>query len=78
MDNNLVVGHCSQLTDKKSIITEIKYNTFEFIQTTHVLDKIINDIDEFRNEYSNTAPTQSQIDKLAEIIHELVTILKYK
>jgi hypothetical protein len=78
-----------QMEDKKYYVVSSNkaeegkyYDEKEFnmvFKTTHVLDKIIKDIDDFRNEYSNNneIPVQLQVDKLAEIIHELVLTLKY-
>jgi hypothetical protein len=77
MKDNLTVGHCSQLTYGNTTISKINCNGVDFVPaTTHILDKIIKDIDDFRNEYSEDV--NYKIDKLSEIIHELVIILKYK
>jgi uncharacterized protein YeaO (DUF488 family) len=57
-----------------------KYSKVIIPETTHVLDKIIQDIDDFRNEYTEDIDykVDNKIDKLAEIIHELVITLKYQ
>lgn len=66
-------------TQNKNPMFETNPNKYEMIlKTQHILDKVIKEIDEFRNDYSNTHDIQLQIDRLAEIIHDLAITLKYK